>query len=39
LNQPQHVLTKDLSKESASFLWFMLLVEVLEAMPTATKEE
>ena len=39
LDQPQHVLTKDLSQESASFLWFMLLVEVLEAMPIATKEE
>ncbi len=37
--QQQHVLTKDLSQESASFLCFMLLVEVLEAMPTATKEE
>jgi hypothetical protein len=32
-------LTKDLSRESASFLWFMLLVEVLEAMPIATKDE
>jgi len=39
LDQPQHVLTKDLSRNSASFLWFMLLVEVLEAMPIATKDE
>ncbi len=39
LDQPPHVLTKDLSRNSASFLWFMLLVEVLEAMPIATKDE
>ncbi len=39
LNRSQNVLTKDLSRESASFLWFMLLIEVLEAMPTATTDE
>ena len=39
LDQVPHVLIKDLSGESASFLWFMLLVEVLEAMPTVTKDE
>lgn len=39
LDQSQNVLTKDLSRESASFLWFMLLVDVLEAMPIATKDE